>query len=159
MYRPRREHFCSISTSWSMLSIKSTRVILRPAYCVSCSHRFRIPNNAMIGQLTSELRSLVGVDVVRKCIDCGTNIHHLHGNMKRCFICKVKWRRLRHRRLNARMPTFTVEPKVPGKPRVTATQIAAYLQMYAPSSYRNIVERIQALHHKAASDSIKETSL
>ena len=142
-----------------MLSIKSIRAILKRVGSVACSHRFRTLNNAVLGQLTSELRSLVGVDVVRKCIDCGTNIHHLHGNMKRCFICKVKWRRLRHRRLNARMPTFTVEPKVPGKPRVTATQIAAYLQMYAPSSYRNIVERIRALRHKAASTSIKETSL
>ena len=159
MYRPRREHFCSISTSWSMLSIKSTRVILRPAYCVSCSHRFRTPNNAVIGQSTSELRSLVGANAVRKCVDCANRLDRVHGNTKLCFACRIKRRRTRHSKSKSRVPSFKPEPKVSEHAHVTAQQIAAYLQAYAPAAYLKIVARIRVLKRISEPELIKEMSL
>lgn len=99
--------------------------------------------------------------VVRACRDCGTSLTYYNGNCVRCYACRAVNRREIHNRADkkrrkllaaqmkakrearALLPAPVEEPVIVH--RVTAKQVAAYMQAYAPAAYNKVVRDIRRM--------------
>lgn len=100
----------------------------------------------------------------RNCRDCDTSLALYNGNCVRCYSCRAIHRRevwnradKKRRRAAAKAKALAQAAKLANPaapiviekvvvPRVTAKQIAAYMQAYTPRSYNRIVEEVRRLH-------------